>query len=741
MSSPPITFLSILLAAVLLGCSTTAPELRHGRELAAQGRLEDAVRSLEAGAARDPQDRELRIELARQRDVALALWMSQADAALQARDHDGARTLYDKALRLEPSNARARAGIAAIEAMRHIDERVARAEQLAARHEVAQAEALLRDALAQQPSHAGARRLLARLRQQQQSAPAAAPSLKGALAKPITLELRETPLRNAFDVIARAAPLNFVFDREVRGDARVSINVRASPVDDVIRLLLATQQLDSKVLNDNSLLIYPDTPAKQREYRELTTRMFYLVNADAKQAQALLKTVGKIKEVHVDERLNLLAIRDTADAVRLAEKLIAAVDLAEPEVMLEVEVLEITRTRLRDLGIRFPTEIQIESKLPLPANVPAGRIDLNRLQPSSLAATILNPALRIGLQSTDTDVNLLANPRIRAKNREKARILIGEKLPVFTTTAVQNAGVSASVSYLDVGLKLEVEANVFLDDEVAIKVLLEVTSNLERVAGPDGSAAFRLGTRTAQTTLRLRDGETQVLAGLINDSERETLAKLPGLGDLPGVGRAFGNTNRSHDKTEIVLLITPRVLRNLALPDADSIVVAAGTEASSGARPLTIAATPARGLAIPAASTPGSARPAAPSPAASVPADAAPAAPAAPPAVSLRGPGEVSIGREFTLDVRVDQAGDAAGGEVVLQFDASLLQAAGAAGGRVVVPLARVGDAQLGGSIGFRAAAAGTGSTVVRLAEGRLRLPDGSLRPLPTAAVTVRIGL
>ncbi|WP_457338002.1 secretin N-terminal domain-containing protein, partial [Rhizobacter sp. P5_C2] len=460
---------------------------------------------------------------------------------------------------------------------------------------LADAEAVLRRVLAQDPGHAAARKALARLRERQMNAEIASPTLKAALNSNITLELRDTPLRNAFDVISRSAQLNFVFDRDVRPDARVTLTVRNSPVNDVIRLLLLTQQLDRKVLNDNSLLIYPATTAKQRDYQDLTARVFYLTNADAKQAQALLRTLGKTREVHVDEKLNMVAVRDTPDAVRLAERLIESIDIAEPEVMMEVEVLEISRSRAIDLGIQFPTELRVESLLPTSGRVPAGRIEVNH---ASLAATIANPALRLGLQSQDTNVNLLANPRIRAKNHEKARVLIGEKLPVFTTTAVQNAGVASSVSYLDVGLKLEVEPTVYLDDEVGIKVNLEVTTNLERIQAADGSTAFRLGTRSAQTNLRLRDGQTQVLAGLINDNDRETFSKLPGLGDLPGIGRAFGNTVRNRDKSEIVLLITPRVLRNITPPDAAALMFGAGTEAAAGAPPLLIAATPARSLAL-----------------------------------------------------------------------------------------------------------------------------------------------
>jgi general secretion pathway protein D len=160
---------------------------------------------------------------------------------------------------------------------------------------------------------------------------------------------------------------------------------------------------------------------------------------------------------------------------------------------------------------------------------------------------------------------------------------------------VQNAGVASSVSYIDVGLKLEVEPQVYLDDEVGIKVNLEVNSNLGAVTVGSGTSgqttAYRVGTRTAQTTLRLHDGETQVLAGLINDNESATWSKVPGLSDIPGVGRLFSNDNGTHEKTEIVLLVTPRIVRNLATPDGGRVMLPAGTESVVGARPLTIGPT------------------------------------------------------------------------------------------------------------------------------------------------------
>jgi general secretion pathway protein D len=193
---------------------------------------------------------------------------------------------------------------------------------------------------------------------------------------------------------------------------------------------------------------------------------------------------------------------------------------------------------------------------------------------------------------------MLANPRIRVKNREKAKIHIGDKLPVFTTTSTANVGVSASVAFLDVGLKLDVEPNIYLEDEVGIKVGLEVSSIVKEISGPAGSQAYQIGTRTAATVLRLKNGETQVLAGLISDEERSSANRLPGFGDIPVLGRLFSSQSDSKNKTEIILLITPRIVRNLAQPQGAGLNVPAGSENAVGFSPLQIKKAGPRSLAM-----------------------------------------------------------------------------------------------------------------------------------------------
>jgi general secretion pathway protein D len=604
----------VMLFALLSACVAN-PAIKESERLAADGRSDEAAQRLEQAMREDPADRELRTLYFRQREMAVGQLLASANAERAARRLDAAEALYQRVQKLEPSNQRMRDGLADIAAQRRYATLVTEAEALMEKGDTAVAERGLRTILSESPAHPQAKALLQKLRDQVASAEAAAAAQKSLFNKPITLEFRDTPLRTVFEVMSRSSGINFVFDKDVRSDNKVTIFVRNTSVDEVVRLILATNQLERKLLNDTTMLIYPNTPAKAKDYVELVTRSFYLSNADVKQALSMLRTLVKTKDIFTDEKLNLIVIKDTPDAVRLAGRLLESLDMAEPEVMLDVEVLEISRSKMQELGLRFPDQIGygllqpsttssifnssggvIQSNTNLGGALSTGYVDLSNT--GALTSFVSNPALTLNLKNQIGDGNLLANPRIRVKNREKAKIHIGDKLPVFTTTSTANVGVAASVSYLDVGLKLEVEPNVFLDDEVSIKVGLEVSSVVREVPGPSSSLAYQIGTRSASTVLRLMNGETQVLAGLINDEERTSANRLPGLGELPGVGRLFSSQKDSKNKTEIVLLITPRIVRNLSRAQTLSTTLPAGSEASIGAAPLQVKSAEPRSLSL-----------------------------------------------------------------------------------------------------------------------------------------------
>jgi general secretion pathway protein D len=433
-----------------------------------------------------------------------------------------------------------------------------------------------------------------RIEEKEAKAESAEPPLAAAMRKRVTLEFREAGIRAVFDLLSKNTGVNFILDREVRPDLRTSIAVENSTVEDVIRFLLVTNQLERKVLNENTLLIYPNTPAKNREYKDLVVRSFYLANADVKQTANMIRALVKTRDLFIDEKLNLLVIRDTPEAVRIAERLVAAQDLGEPEVMLEVEVLEVGSNVLQQIGIQWPGQVSYSviggAGVPGTVTLPEWLGRDSRL----IQMTLSDPLFVLSLMKQDGRTNVLANPRIRVKNRDKARIHIGDKVPVITSTTTATGFVSESVSYLDIGLKLEVEPSVYLEGEVGIKVGLEVSNIVREIRSATGTVTYQVGTRNAATTLRLKDGETQVLAGLINDEDRRTASKVPGLGDLPLVGRLFSHNRDTISKTEIVLLITPHVIRNLARPDSRLEKFHSGTEAEVGGAPLALPGAPPR---------------------------------------------------------------------------------------------------------------------------------------------------
>ena len=215
----------------------------------------------------------------------------------------------------------------------------------------------MREVLAEDGSSREAQRLERRIEERSMLELAARPRLAAALRKPVSLEFRDASLRQVLDVLSHRVGLKFILDRDVKPDLRTTISVNDTALDEVLGFIYFTNQLKQKVLNSNTLLIYPNTQAKIREYGDTLVKSFYLANSDAKQTAEMIKALVKTKDMFVDEKRNLLMIRDTPDAVRMAERLVANQDLAEPEVMLELEVMEVGTNVLKNLGIQYPDQV------------------------------------------------------------------------------------------------------------------------------------------------------------------------------------------------------------------------------------------------------------------------------------------------------------------------------------------------------------------------------------------------
>ncbi len=610
MNHTAITRLNLLVLGIMLSACAGSQPFKEGNALLDAGKVEQGLAKLEEATQAEPGNAQYRITLSNRKMRLVNAANGRADAQRQQGNLAEAEQSYRQALAIDPSSAVAQQGVAALAQERRHRQMVAEAESVYQRGgdtNVAQAQETLRLVLLERPAQREALNLKSRIGDEHARKRPGAGKLAAAYRKPVTLEFRDAPLRSVFDFIGKVSGLNFVFDREIDPAIRATISVRDTSIEEAIGLLLSANQLEQSVSNEKSITIYPNTPQKVKDYQQLMVRTFFLANADVKNVAYSIKTLLKAKDIVTDERLGLIMMRDTPEMIRMAERLISVQDLADPEVMLEVEVLEVKRSRLTELGVRWPEKaaLSLAGSGNILSGVSALKVaDLGRINGENINLGISDVVLNAN--RTDTDSNILANPRIRVRNKEKAKVLIGDRVPVITVTT--NNGVSSdSVNYVDVGLKLEVEPNVYLDDEVAIKINLEVSNVVKDITSKSGTLAYQIGTRTANTVLRLRDGETQVLAGLISDEDRSNAYKVPGVGELPLLNRLFGSQKDDTSRSEIVLSITPRILRSIRRPDLMTAEFNSGTETTVGGR-----ATVASGGADVLAEAPPPARPSSP---------------------------------------------------------------------------------------------------------------------------------
>ncbi len=577
------------LAIVLFLLASCAGERMHkqGLNQLAKGDIDQGLFSLEQATKENPDNIQFRVDWLARRSEQIAHLLAVADAERLASKFDSAEAIYRRVEKIEPGNNRVASGMELIVRDKRHKLFTTQAQEVFKKGNLEQALTLIKPVLAENPSNSEAILIKRQIEEAQAKDKMSEPILRTNQKKPVNLEFRDANVKIVFEALARSTGVNFIFDKDIRTDLRTTVFLRQATLEDAIDLILQTNRLEKKVLNQNTILIYPNTPEKLKDYQELVVKGFYLANADVKQTLAMIRGMLKTKDIFIDEKLNLLVMRDTPEAIRLAEKLIAMHDLVEPEVMLEVEVLEVKRSRLLELGVQWPNQLTLT---PLSSSGSSSSTttltDLKNINSDRLQASVTSPV--INLRREIGDVNILANPRIRARNREKAKIMIGDKVPVSTSTTTATGVISESVQYLDVGIKLDVEPNIYLQDEVAIKVGLEVSSIVNQVRTPGGSLAYQIGSRSVGTVLRLKDGETQVLAGLISDEERTGASRVPGLGDIPGVGRLFSSQKDDNQKTEIVLSITPRLVRNINRPESTSNEFWSGTESTLRTTPLTL---------------------------------------------------------------------------------------------------------------------------------------------------------
>ncbi len=514
--------------------------------------------------------------------------MRSAEQAERRRDWDRAVLEWSRALKLRPGELDALRGLQRSR-LRASAEHAAAGRRLRAEGLLKEAADELRLALDLDPQSSSLRdelRVLeeqrragrtpppvAELKQRARERPLGGLALDPAAQQPLSLSFHGASLREAYQALGRSAGVNFVFDPQLQ-DAPVTLDLQDVPFEQALQALASAGHVFHRVLDTRVVSVVPDTPAKRREFEEQVVKTFFLSNAELKEAVDLLRVVLGARRVAAVPAANALTINDTPDKVAAAERLLEAIDKPRAEVVVEVEILEVNRSRLRDYGIEITSGlsgVQGVAGGVFPDPSTRNTLERNPYTSSNLLVSSL-PGVIYRLLRSDASTHLLAAPQLRISEGQTAQARFGDQVPVPVTTftPIATGGVSqqpiTSFEYKNVGVNIDLTPRVHDDGDVTLGLKLDISA-ISAASGFQGLPAFT--SRQVNSVIRLRDGETNVLAGLIRDSERKALAGLPGLSSVPLLGRIFSRNQIEGQETDIVMTLTPRVLRRPELHERD----------------------------------------------------------------------------------------------------------------------------------------------------------------------------
>ena len=399
----------------------------------------------------------------------------------------------------------------------------------------------------------------------------------------INLNFRETKLPDVFDILTKLSGINFILDEKVRND-KTTLFLEQVTFAQALELLLRMNNLDKKVLNSKTIILFPKTRDKQKQFEDQVIQTFYLSHIDAKKVVNMLRSMLQVRKIYVQEELNAIVIRDTPDVIRLAKKMIEATDRGNSEVVFDLELIEVNHNDTRELGLKLSNYL-IGAGLSIPDS---GTIVNSGLSAGGLTANLTDfnqsldpfysiPTASFRFMKTLGDAEILANPKIRVRNGAKAKVHVGSREPVVTVT-INDTQTSENVQYIDVGVKLDVEPTIQLDNTIVTKLGLEVSNVSGRETTSNGTAVITISSTNADTTLTLKDGEQTIIGGLIRNDNAVTKNKVPLLGDIPFLGEVFNGTDKTESKREILLSITPHIVKSVRIPQGDVASIYSGGE-------------------------------------------------------------------------------------------------------------------------------------------------------------------
>jgi len=390
----------------------------------------------------------------------------------------------------------------------------------------------------------------------------------------INLRLTETSTM-IYKTIGKLAGINVLFDSDYKAQ-KITVELN----DVTLREALNTVALQTKTfwepISSNSILVAADTTAKRKEMQDSVMKTFYLRNVsnatELQEAANTLKGILDVTRIQMIPKQNALIIRGTTDQLILAQKLLTDIDKAKPEVVIDIAVLQVSRARIRTIGVNPPTSANVVlvpgTSSSTSGSGSNGSFTINTLR--SLDATnfqVSIPGASLTYLMSDSDTKLIQNPEIRALDNEKATLKIGDRVPVATGSfgsAAGGGGVSALVNtqfqYLDVGVNIDITPHIHSEHEVTLKMSLEVSS-VSGTQNIGGISQPIIGQRRIEHETRLQDGEVNLVGGILEDTETHSLAGYPWLSRIPILKYLFAQEDKQRQENEIVFAITPHIVR------------------------------------------------------------------------------------------------------------------------------------------------------------------------------------
>ncbi len=439
----------------------------------------------------------------------------------------------------------------------------------------------------------------------------------GTVSGPVTLQpMSDTPItlhmvedtKVIYQAIGKLAGLNVLFDPNYTSK-RVPVDLNSISLPDALRIVGTLAGTFYKPVTPNTIFVAANTRQNRTDLDELAVQTFYLTNASQQNdANEILTAIRNLLDPSVKIYLvpsqNAIVMRATPDQLMLAQKLLADLDRARPEVVVDVAILEVNKDKVRNLGITLPTSIGLTPTTSTSSSTTANSgsttnsngttgtttntsnlnlNDLANLNASNIAVSVSGGTVNALL--TDADTRILQNPRIRATDGQKATLKIGSKIPIATgsysstLTSTAGLGVQTQFTYLDIGVNIDMTPTVHYDREVTLKLKIEVSSHTSDVTISNVTEPV-ISQRIIEHTIQLQEGEPSILAGILTRQETKNVNGTPGLGELPFLKYLFSSQQKENQQDEVVFLLIPHIVRESVLTKLNTRPIDTGTGTS-----------------------------------------------------------------------------------------------------------------------------------------------------------------